>query len=236
MIVGPRAQHGGGHVELVGQPASAVHARIRCRPLARQRHHPRGRSATDRQRPAAHGRHPDVDQPGLYFGENLEGYAIVKTQQREIDFPQENGTNQTSTYRGTGGVEMNSVFKRAALALRFGDYNAFISGFITDKSRALYVRDIQRRVRKVAPFLRYDNDPYPVLIRIRAARTGSSGCRTPTRHQPLSLRRTCVDRPATDGERVEHLVQLRAQLGEGRHRCLQRLDEVLRRRHQGPAS
>ena len=106
-----------------------------------------------------------IDEPGLYYGENLEGYAIVKTEQREVDFPQANGTNKTSTYRGTGGVEMNSVFKRAALALRFGDYNAFISGFVTDKSRALYVRDIRARVRKVAPFLRYDNDPYPVLMK-----------------------------------------------------------------------
>src|SRR5439155_1721643 len=106
-----------------------------------------------------------IDEPGLYYGENLEGYAIVKTQQREVDFPQQNGTNKTSTYRGTGGVVMDSVFKRAALALRFGDYNAFISGFITKQSRALYVRDIRARVRKVAPFLRYDNDPYPVLMK-----------------------------------------------------------------------
>jgi uncharacterized membrane protein (UPF0182 family) len=106
-----------------------------------------------------------IDEPGLYYGENLEGYAIVKTQQAEVDFPQANGTNKTSTYRGTGGVVMNSVIKRAALALRFGDYNAFISGFITNKSRALYVRDIRARVRKVAPFLRYDNDPYPVLMK-----------------------------------------------------------------------
>ena len=35
LIVGARAQHGGRHVELVGEPASAVHARIRRRPVAR---------------------------------------------------------------------------------------------------------------------------------------------------------------------------------------------------------
>jgi uncharacterized membrane protein (UPF0182 family) len=105
-----------------------------------------------------------IDEPGLYYGENLSGYAIVKTEQREVDFPKEGGANQTSSYAGTGGVKMNSFLKRAALALRFGDYNAFISGFITDESRALYVRDIRDRVRKVAPFLRYDNDPYPVLL------------------------------------------------------------------------
>src|SRR5437016_5477520 len=132
-----------------------------------------------------------IDEPGLYYGENLEGYAIVKTQQREVDFPQQNGTNKTSTYRGTGGVVMDSVFKRAALALRFGDYNAFISGFITNKSRALYVRDIRARVRKVAPFLRYDQRP------ISGADEGPDwqepdvlGAGRVHRDEPLSLRGT----------------------------------------------
>jgi uncharacterized membrane protein (UPF0182 family) len=39
-----------------------------------------------------------------------------------------------------------------------------ISGFINSKSRAIYVRDIHDRVRKAAPFLKYDADPYPVII------------------------------------------------------------------------
>jgi uncharacterized membrane protein (UPF0182 family) len=107
----------------------------------------------------------EIDQPGIYYGENLEGYSIVDTEQLEVDFPQQNGTNKTSRYKGKGGVKMDSLAKRAALALRFGDYNAFISGFITKDSRALYVRDIRERARKIAPFLRYDNDPYPVIIK-----------------------------------------------------------------------
>ena len=75
---------------------------------------------------------------------------------------------------------MNSVFKRAALALRFGDYNAFISGFITDKSRALYVRDITRTCTQggAVPSLR--QRPVSGADQDQAARTGSSGCRTPT--------------------------------------------------------
>src|SRR5438046_4847111 len=59
---------------------------------------------------------------------------------------------------------MNSLLRRAALAMRFGDFNPLISGFITPKSRAMYIRDIRDRVRKAAPFLKYDNDPYPVIV------------------------------------------------------------------------
>ncbi|MBV8385807.1 MAG: UPF0182 family protein [Acidimicrobiia bacterium] len=107
---------------------------------------------------------PTLDRPGLYYGENLGGYSIVNTDQKEIDFTEANGTNHQSTYAGTGGVRLNSIFKRAALSLRFGDFNPLISGFINGKSRIIYIRDIRDRVRKAAPFLKYDDDPYPVIL------------------------------------------------------------------------
>ncbi len=47
--------------------------------------------------------------------------------------------------------------------LRFGNWNPLISGFITKDSKAIFIRDIRERVRKAAPFLKYDNDPYPVI-------------------------------------------------------------------------
>ncbi|MBV8162394.1 MAG: UPF0182 family protein [Acidimicrobiia bacterium] len=101
---------------------------------------------------------------GLYYGENLPGYSIVNTDQKEIDFTEANGTNHNSTYAGKGGVQLDSFIKRAALSLRFGDLNPLISGFINGKSRAIYVRDIRDRVQKAAPFLKYDDDPYPVIL------------------------------------------------------------------------
>src|SRR5581483_6789970 len=39
-----------------------------------------------------------------------------------------------------------------------------ISSQITSKSKALYLRDVRDRVRKAAPFLKFDADPYPVLL------------------------------------------------------------------------
>ena len=105
--------------------------------------------------------------PAVYYGPATSGYAIVNTKQPEVDFTESNGTNHTSSYKGAGGVQMNSWYRRAALALRFGDPNPLISGFITSSSKAIYIRDIDERVRKAAPFLKYDADPYPVLYKDR---------------------------------------------------------------------
>ncbi|MFN2505792.1 MAG: UPF0182 family protein [Acidimicrobiales bacterium] len=108
---------------------------------------------------------PEITQPAVYYGQELAGYAIANTQQREIDFTLADGTNQTSSYRGRGGVEMSSWIRRAALSLRFGELNPLISDFITPNSRAIYMRDIDERVRMAAPFLRFDNDPYPIIYK-----------------------------------------------------------------------
>jgi len=110
---------------------------------------------------------PKPDQPAIYYGQALTGYAIVNTDQREIDYTEGNGTNHTTTYTGSGGVKIDSFVRRAALALRFGDINPMISSFVTSTSRAIYVRDIDERARKAAPFLRFDSDPYPIIYKGR---------------------------------------------------------------------
>src|SRR5438067_2066340 len=95
---------------------------------------------------------PPITRPAVYFGEKLGGYAIVRTDQKEIDFSEANGTNHLSTYSGTGGVELNSILRRTALSLRFGDFNPLISRLINRNSRAIYVRYLRDRRRKPAPF------------------------------------------------------------------------------------
>ena len=105
----------------------------------------------------------DITQPAIYYGEALSGYAFVRTQQPEFDYPREENDASTS-YRGEGGVPMSNIVRRASFALRFADLKALISDQITPASRAIYLRDIRDRVEKAAPFLRYDSDPYPVLL------------------------------------------------------------------------
>ena len=63
---------------------------------------------------------------------------------------------------------MNSFVRRAAFALAFLDYNVLGSGAINDDSQMLWVRGINDRLTKLAPFLSYDTDPYPVALDGRA--------------------------------------------------------------------
>lgn len=100
----------------------------------------------------------ELERPELYFSEILTGYAIANTTstERECDEPHQ--------YEGTLGVEMSSFARRAAFALAFLDYNVLGFGGINDDSQMLWVRGINDRLEKLAPFLSYDADPYPVAV------------------------------------------------------------------------
>lgn len=103
-----------------------------------------------------------IDQPGIYFGEGPATYSIINTEQRELDYTAPEG-NETTVYDGEAGVRLEHLFRRLAFAWRFRDVNLAISGLIDDDSRVIFNRDIRERVRKSAPFLQLDGDPYPVV-------------------------------------------------------------------------
>ena len=56
------------------------------------------------------------------------------------------------------------ALRRAAFALRLGDFNLLISNLITTKSRIMFVRDVQVMATKAAPFLSFDANPYSVVV------------------------------------------------------------------------
>ena len=105
-----------------------------------------------------------VDQPQLYIGERQTGYAIVGTDRQEVDYVSDSGETVPFAYDGEGGVRLNSFVRKAAFALRFGDIDPLISDFVQDDSRLIFLRDVRQRVETLAPFLRYDSDPYPVIL------------------------------------------------------------------------
>jgi hypothetical protein len=106
---------------------------------------------------------PRITQPNVYFGLGDSGYVIANTKVPEVDYQRANNTNVESHYKGTGGVQLTSFLKRAAFALRLGDFNLLISDQVTSDSRIMFVRDPVQMAQKAAPFLSFDSDPYAVI-------------------------------------------------------------------------
>jgi len=107
-----------------------------------------------------------LDRPQIYVGENLGGYAVLGASRNEVDYTDENQQTLAVRYEelgGDGGVGMGSLFRRVAFALRFGQIEPLISNFVTEDSKVMFVRDVRERVEKLAPFLHFDADPYPIL-------------------------------------------------------------------------
>lgn len=100
-----------------------------------------------------------VTRPELYFGEGVDQYGLVKTEQAEQ--PCAGSTTAAPT---TGGVQLSSTLRRIAYAVEYGEYNLFGSSLINSQSRILHDRNVTERAARLAPFLRFDADPYPVVI------------------------------------------------------------------------
>ncbi len=100
----------------------------------------------------------------IYFAENLGSYVLVDAKSKEFNYQTPGKTDQFTRYQGKDGVPLSNIVRRAAFALRFGSLDPLISGQVTSKTRVLMERDIRARVEKLAPFLKYDGDPYPVAL------------------------------------------------------------------------
>lgn len=105
---------------------------------------------------------PDLTRPEIYFGELTNDYILVKTGIREINYPEEQSFSET-VYEGKGGIELGSGLHRLLLSLNFDTWKMLVSESLTKDSRLLFRRNIHEMVRKLAPFLEYDADPYPVI-------------------------------------------------------------------------
>jgi uncharacterized membrane protein (UPF0182 family) len=112
---------------------------------------------------------PDIPlrNPAIYFGENTTQHAIVRSRQKELDYPLLTGSgseeNVYTTYAGDGGVPIGGWLARLMFAIRLGDNNLLLSGDLTAESRLLFRRSIAERVRTLFPFLLWDDDAYPVI-------------------------------------------------------------------------
>ncbi|MBM4145838.1 MAG: UPF0182 family protein [Nitrospira sp.] len=105
-----------------------------------------------------------VTRPEIYYGELSNNYVIVKTKVPEFSYPTSEG-NVYTTYDGSGGVRLDSLFKRALFSVKFKTEKILLSSDISGESKILYYRNIMDRVRAVAPFLLFDQDPYMIVTK-----------------------------------------------------------------------
>ena len=103
-----------------------------------------------------------VNQPSIYYGESMPGYRIVATGAKEFDYPKGNQNVYTS-YAGTGGIPLDSVWKRLLFAWTQTDVNILFTSYLRPESRIQIWRRVHERVQQIAPFLRLDSDPYAVV-------------------------------------------------------------------------
>ena len=66
-------------------------------------------------------------------------------------------------WTGTTGVKLDNTLMRLLFAARFRDLDLLISNQVTADSQLLFHRSIADRLGMIAPFLRYDKDPYIVI-------------------------------------------------------------------------
>ncbi|MFD9221951.1 UPF0182 family protein [Streptomyces sp. NPDC060064] len=98
----------------------------------------------------------------IYYGEKTEQYSIVGGPQKELDY-EKNG-EETTSYKGKGGVDLSSPLNRAAYAVAFSEPQILYSGAVGEGSRILYNRTPKERVEAVAPWLTIDGDAYPAVV------------------------------------------------------------------------
>jgi uncharacterized membrane protein (UPF0182 family) len=104
-----------------------------------------------------------VTRPQIYFGERTATYALAGTRVQEFDYPQ-GDQNMYAQYAGTGGLALDSWWRKGLFGWYLSSLKILLTDAITEDSRLLLHRQIQIRVRRLAPFLQYDGDPYLVLL------------------------------------------------------------------------
>ncbi len=112
--------------------------------------------------PVSSGGAREITEPRIYFGERKSDWIITGTRQSEFDYPA--GTSdQTTRWTGTTGIRLDTTLSRLLFALRFRDLNLLISDQVTADSQILFHRTLGDRLGLIAPFLRFDKDPYLVV-------------------------------------------------------------------------
>ncbi len=116
-----------------------------------------------------------VEQPRIYYGEITDTYVMIGTRTQELDYPSGND-NVYNVYDGRGGIGIGQMWQRLLFAEYLKDWQMLLTNNFTPQTKLLFRRNIKKRVQAIAPFLRYDRDPY--LVAADGGGTTSKGKET----------------------------------------------------------
>src|SRR2546422_10659521 len=105
---------------------------------------------------------PKISRPEIYYAESSNEYALVRTRSQELDYPA-GDQNVYARYQGEGGIPIGSWGRRLLFAARFGEPKIVLYDARTDATRIPDHRTVGERIRMIAPFFRFDRDPYMVV-------------------------------------------------------------------------
>lgn len=109
-------------------------------------------------------------EPRIYFGEASPFYSIVGAPEGaediELDYPRgtDGAARTNTTFEGDGGPDIGNLFNRLIYAMKFQSTDILFSDGINEESQILYDRHPAVRVKKAAPYLELDSDPYPSVV------------------------------------------------------------------------
>lgn len=108
---------------------------------------------------------PDLEttQPRIYFGTASDEYVIVNTGIDEFDYPV-GQKNAYCRYEEDSGIPLGSFVERVAWAIRFGSEDLLFSEYLNSDSRILMYRDVRSSAERLAPWLDFEEQPYPALV------------------------------------------------------------------------
>lgn len=103
-----------------------------------------------------------IGKPRIYYGELTDNYIMTSTLVKELDYPS-GDENVYNVYDGNGGIEIGNFARRILFAHYLKDWQMLFTQNFTADTKLLFRRNINRRIRAIAPFLRFDRDPYLVV-------------------------------------------------------------------------
>ncbi len=104
----------------------------------------------------------DAAQPRIYYGEVPDNYIFTPSRVPEFDYPS-GDENVYNTYNGQGGIPLSNWWRRWIVARYLQDWQVLLTTNFTPRTKVLLHRQITGQVQKLAPWLRFDRDPYLVV-------------------------------------------------------------------------